>query len=346
MQNYRRMLDRELRGGGEAPLSARFHASPRPMLIGPVVSAASSRLDRVVRATPDAYPRALRRLPALEDVPPALPMSPRRRRYRRPKTDHTIPLLDLTRVAEEKRASADRAETVRASSERARLKREAVLRNQLQTTQSARTYGRAVPLPPPMPMGARGGRSRHRVAETAPGDKASSSSSSSSSVWSADDPSQSFDQLYGLALGDMIGGGGTGGGDPQASPPPSVPSFLPLDMFDNLPPSERPSAELEARSRVAGVAPPSYDSYHDVYGASKYFKPGGEFTWERCRVLGWDAAKNLYQIEFTHNKQIKWVSRFNLVFEGEDEARLAERQVSLLPLGWFFFFCVWWESLT
>ncbi|KNC51378.1 uncharacterized protein AMSG_07559 [Thecamonas trahens ATCC 50062] len=122
-------------------------------------------------------------------------------------------------------------------------------------------------------------------------------------------------------------------------PPPTAsaalddfPTFLPLDSFDAIDAASRPPSERTARAERPDVPPASFENYSNVAAVSKFFRHDGSFEWMPVRVLGFDPDKNLYLVEFVHTNSSKYVSRFNLVFDGEDTGLLDDRRREALAL--------------
>ncbi|KNC52665.1 dynein heavy chain domain-containing protein [Thecamonas trahens ATCC 50062] len=92
----------------------------------------------------------------------------------------------------------------------------------------------------------------------------------------------------------------------------SVPAgFFPLSFFDDA-----TFDELNEKLSLPNYA---------VSGLSKFFDVDGSWSWKPCLVVGYNADKALYQIEWLSNHSLKWVSRLNLVFDGEDMSLFGAR---------------------
>jgi len=95
-------------------------------------------------------------------------------------------------------------------------------------------------------------------------------------------------------------------------------SFLPLELFD-------PSPEGDP----AGLL----DRYRDpadgkCYASSRWVFPDGRAPeLRRCEVLEYLPANDYYSVRWLHNSRGKKASRFNLIFEREDQERLEARIV-------------------
>lgn len=87
--------------------------------------------------------------------------------------------------------------------------------------------------------------------------------------------------------------------------------FLPVEAFDPLLGIEDPFKVISKyRSPVTGV----------TAGLSKWNYPNGDTELRKCIVDNYIKERDLYEIIWIHNKSIKKrVSRFNLIFELEDQ---------------------------
>eukprot|EP00002_Diphylleia_rotans_P012132 TRINITY_DN2375_c0_g1_i1.p1 TRINITY_DN2375_c0_g1~~TRINITY_DN2375_c0_g1_i1.p1 ORF type:complete len:4335 (+),score=913.34 TRINITY_DN2375_c0_g1_i1:198-13202(+) len=95
--------------------------------------------------------------------------------------------------------------------------------------------------------------------------------------------------------------------------------FFPLDDFDDQ------SFEIHAPEEwIAAGGPDGISAF------SKYFATDGSWTWEPCRVIGYDRAERRFVIEWQHSKKKKHVSRLNLIFNNEDRSKFSQRLESAL----------------
>ena len=97
---------------------------------------------------------------------------------------------------------------------------------------------------------------------------------------------------------------------------PALSHFLPLEEFDNAELADRDPEHFMCRDGGA-------------VAKSKYYHDDGNYEWVPCRVLEYDEAENSFLIQWEHTQKLKWVKRFNLIFEGE------------VPSFHFFAFCPW-----
>ena len=89
---------------------------------------------------------------------------------------------------------------------------------------------------------------------------------------------------------------------------------LPLELFDN-PEMERMPVE-ELMGNVEG----------DLANArSRFFMPGGEFTWAPCHVLDFRPETGVFTIKWVCNGKLKKVKRLNLLFDKESRAAFRRR---------------------
>ena len=113
-------------------------------------------------------------------------------------------------------------------------------------------------------------------------------------------------------------------------------SFMPLEIFDS--PDFEPLLvaewELIDAKAEAGTPVCARSRYHET-------STSGCETWQPCEVLsysradahaGSNNASAQFLIRWLDGKQ-KWATRFNVLFEGEDEAKLLERRANAVQLA-------------
>lgn len=84
-------------------------------------------------------------------------------------------------------------------------------------------------------------------------------------------------------------------------------TFLPIEAFDPMLDIEEPEAVIKQYMDPATG---------ETVGLSKWNFPSGEAELRECIVDGYIKTKDLYEIRWCHNREIKKrVSRFNLIFK-------------------------------
>lgn len=92
--------------------------------------------------------------------------------------------------------------------------------------------------------------------------------------------------------------------------------FLPIDAYDPMIDTEDPIAIIdEYRDPVSGK----------TLAKSKWFFANGDSEMRDCEVLRYLPKEEFYEIKWLVNDGIKKVSRFNLIFEREDEELFHKR---------------------
>lgn len=92
--------------------------------------------------------------------------------------------------------------------------------------------------------------------------------------------------------------------------------FLPIDAYDPLMDIEDPIEAIDIyKDHSAGK----------TLAKSKWFFPNGDSEMRECEVLRYLSEEELYEIKWLINGTIKKVSRFNLIFDLEDEQKFHER---------------------
>eukprot|EP00002_Diphylleia_rotans_P035998 TRINITY_DN7896_c0_g1_i2.p1 TRINITY_DN7896_c0_g1~~TRINITY_DN7896_c0_g1_i2.p1 ORF type:complete len:4263 (-),score=670.67 TRINITY_DN7896_c0_g1_i2:89-12877(-) len=95
--------------------------------------------------------------------------------------------------------------------------------------------------------------------------------------------------------------------------------FLPLEEFD-----DNEMEKFSPEEWIASAGP------EGLRGFSKYFNLDGSWSWQPCRVLGYDRNDRQFLIEWDSSKKLKNVSRLNLVFKDEDKERFMKRLQSAI----------------
>ena len=94
-------------------------------------------------------------------------------------------------------------------------------------------------------------------------------------------------------------------------------TFLPIESFDPLLDIEVPREVIENfKDQATG----------ETIGLTKWNFPNGDAELRQCIVDTFIENRDLYEVRWLHNKSIKKrVSRFNLIFEGEDKEEYERR---------------------
>ena len=119
------------------------------------------------------------------------------------------------------------------------------------------------------------------------------------------------------------------------------PRFFALEMFDDQDDLEKDTHDFERRlserAREMAAAPGAAVSAAAVGAANaadqRPFLPAqstwnhlsGDREWRHCDVLEMDASSQRYLIRWGHNGKMKYVSRFNIIFDHEDRPTLDAR---------------------
>jgi hypothetical protein len=119
------------------------------------------------------------------------------------------------------------------------------------------------------------------------------------------------------------------------------PRFFALEMFDDQDDLEKDAHDFERRlserAREMAAAPGAAVSAAAVSAANaadqRPFLPAqstwnhlsGDREWRHCDVLEMDASSQRYLIRWRHNGKMKYVSRFNIIFDHEDRPTLDAR---------------------
>jgi dynein heavy chain len=104
--------------------------------------------------------------------------------------------------------------------------------------------------------------------------------------------------------------------DADSPPPDSSPAsgILPLHLFDD--------SDLEASDAARWA---TLSEYNSLPARSRFWREGDGMTWEPCEVFEHDPTTGLFQVRWAETKNAKWVSRFNLLFDTDDEAAMHAR---------------------
>ena len=96
-------------------------------------------------------------------------------------------------------------------------------------------------------------------------------------------------------------------------------SFLPLECFDNgdAEPLDPEAWEALADAVAAGGAP--------LRARSRYRGAQGGLSWLPCEVVAYDATRQRFELRWSDSGKGKWATRFNVLFDAEDELKFHER---------------------
>ena len=94
---------------------------------------------------------------------------------------------------------------------------------------------------------------------------------------------------------------------------------MPLECFDNgdAEPLDPEAWEALADAVAAGGAP--------LRARSRYRGAQGGLSWLPCEVVAYDATRQRFELRWSDSGKGKWATRFNVLFDAEDELKFHER---------------------